>query len=111
MKKWIRRTICCLLAATSLLYLSGCGSQRMMMGTGGTSGTYYAFGGVLAQYMKNYTDYSVTAVSTAASKANIQSIGDGDYQIGFTQSDVMNYAWEGSRSFESDGPCRDFRVL
>ena len=53
----------------------------------------------------------MTAVSTAASKANIQSIGDGDYQIGFTQSDVMNYAWDGSRSFETDGPCRDFRVL
>ena len=81
------------------------------MGTGGTSGTYYAFGGVLAQYMKEYTEYSVTAVSTAASKANIQSIGDEDYQIGFTQSDVMNYAWDGSRSFETDGPCRDFRVL
>ncbi|MCR5591729.1 MAG: TAXI family TRAP transporter solute-binding subunit [Lachnospiraceae bacterium] len=102
--------ICCLMVS-SMLILSGCGGQRMMMGTGGTSGTYYAFGGVLAQYMDNYTDYDVTAVSTAASKANIQSIGDGDYQIGFTQSDVMNYAWEGSRSFETDGPSRDFRVL
>ncbi|MCR5410168.1 MAG: TAXI family TRAP transporter solute-binding subunit [Lachnospiraceae bacterium] len=95
----------------AMLMLSGCGGQRMMMGTGGTSGTYYAFGGVLSQYMKNYTDYSVTAVSTAASKANIQSIGDGDYQMGFTQSDVMCYAWDGTRSFETDGPCRDFRVL
>ena len=94
-----------------MLIFTGCGGQRMMMGTGGTSGTYYAFGGVLAQYMTDYTDYRVTAVSTAASKANIQSIGDGDYQIGFTQSDVMNYAWDGSRSFETDGPCRDFRVL
>ena len=111
MKKSIRQKLCCLLITTSMLILSGCGGQRMMMGTGGTSGTYYAFGGVLAQYMKEYTDYSVTAVSTAASKANIQSIGDGDYQIGFTQSDVMSYAWEGSRSFEKDGPCHDFRVL
>ena len=102
---------CCAILVALMLMLSGCGGQRMMMGTGGTSGTYYAFGGVLAQYMKNYTDYSVTAVSTAASKANIQSIGDGDYQIGFTQSDVMNYAWDGTRSFETDGPCRDFRVL
>ena len=84
-----------------MLIFTGCGGQRMMMGTGGTSGTYYAFGGVLAQYMTDYTDYRVTAVSTAASKANIQSIGDGDYQIGFTQSDVMNYAWDGSRSFET----------
>lgn len=111
MKTSIRQKLICLLVATSLLLLSGCGGQRMMMGTGGTSGTYYAFGGVLAQYMKEYTDYSVTAVSTAASKANIQSIGDGDYQIGFTQSDVMSYAWEGSRSFEEDGPSNDFRVL
>ena len=23
----------------------------------------------------------------------------------------MNYAWDGSRSFETDGPCRDFRVM
>lgn len=111
MKTSIRQKLICLLVSTSLLLLSGCGGQRMMMGTGGTSGTYYAFGGVLAQYMKEYTDYSVTAVSTAASKANIQSIGDGDYQIGFTQSDVMSYAWEGSRSFEEDGPSNDFRVL
>ncbi len=83
----------------------------MMMGTGGTAGTYYAFGGVLAQYMKNYSNYNVTAVSTAASKANTQSIGDDDYQMGFTQSDVLSYAWEGSRSFEKDGPSRDFRVM
>ncbi len=110
MKTKVHLAIICTLI-TACMLLSGCGGQRMMMGTGGTAGTYYAFGGVLAQYMKNYTDYSVTAVSTAASKANIQSIGDGDYQIGFTQSDVMNYAWEGSKSFETDGPCRDFRVL
>ncbi len=107
----MKHRACCAILVALMLMLSGCGGQRMMMGTGGTSGTYYAFGGVLAQYMKNYTDYSVTAVSTAASKANIQSIGDGDYQIGFTQSDVMNYAWDGTRSFETDGPCRDFRVL
>ena len=111
MRKKMQRTVCCMLLATSMLILSGCGGPRFMMGTGGTSGTYYAFGGVLAQYMENYTDYNVTAVSTAASKANIQSIGDGDYQIGFTQSDVMNYAWDGTRSFDTDGPCRDFRVL
>lgn len=111
MKKRLFGLFTCMILIISLLALNGCESKRMMMGTGGTSGTYYAFGGVLAQYMTDYTDYRVTAVSTAASKANIQSIGDGDYQMGFTQSDVMNYAWDGSRSFETDGPCRDFRVL
>lgn len=111
MQKRMYRAVTALILSLCVLVLSGCGGQRMMMGTGGTAGTYYAFGGVLAQYMKNYSGYSVTAVSTAASKANIQSIGDGDYQMGFTQSDVMSYAWEGSKSFETDGPCRDFRVM
>ncbi|MBQ7463678.1 MAG: TAXI family TRAP transporter solute-binding subunit [Lachnospiraceae bacterium] len=111
MKKMMKKLIFCSLFLALPFILSGCGKARLMMGTGGTSGTYYAFGGVLAQYMEQYTDFDVTAVSTAASKANIQSIGDGDYQIGFTQSDVMNYAWDGTRAFEKDGPCRDFCVL
>lgn len=93
--------------------LSACGSgrQRLMMGTGGTAGTYYAYGGVLAQYMTNNSNAKVLAVSTDASKANIESIHDGDYQLGFTQSDVMQYGWDGSRAFENEGAMQDFRVL
>jgi len=92
--------------------MTGCsGKERMMFGTGGTAGTYYAYGGVLAQYMKNYADVRVTAVSTGGSKVNIQSVQNGDFQLGFAQSDVMTYGWEGTRAFENDGPTHDFRVL
>ena len=90
---------------------TGCSQNRMMFGTGGTAGTYYAYGGVLAQYMTNYSDAKITAVSSGGSKVNIQSIQDGDFQLGFTQSDVMAYAWDGTKSFEQDGPTHDFRVL
>lgn len=103
------------LLLTLLLFgcmICGCGSgERMMFGTGGTSGTYYAYGGIIGQYIHNYADIKVTAVSTGGSKVNIQSILDGDFQLGFTQSDVMAYAWEGTKSFEKDGPTHDFRVL
>lgn len=61
--------------------------------------------------MKNYANVRVTAVSTGGSKVNIQSIQDGDFQLGFTQSDVMTYGWDGVRAFENDGPTHDFRVL
>ena len=92
--------------------LTGCDqNSRMMFGTGGTAGTYYAFGGIIAQYIHNYADIKVTAVSTGGSKVNIQSIQDGDFQLGFTQSDVMAYAWDGTKTFEKDGPTHDFRVL
>lgn len=98
--------------ALSLAACGGSGSaSKMTMGTGGTSGTYYAFGGVLGQYIKNNAGIDVIVVSTDGSKANIESIAAGDYQLGTVQSDVMAYAWEGTRSFESTGKVDSFRVV
>lgn len=107
-----RKVLTLLMILCLAVSMTGCsGKERMMFGTGGTAGTYYAYGGVLAQYMKNYADVRVTAVSTGGSKVNIQSVQDGDFQLGFAQSDVMTYGWEGTRAFENDGPTHDFRVL
>lgn len=97
--------------ALAMTACSGASTAKMTMGTGGTSGTYYAFGGVLGQYIKNHADIDVTVVSTDGSKANIQGIDAGDYQLGTVQSDVMAYAWAGSRSFETDGKVDSFRVV
>ena len=103
------------LVLTMVLALAACGSAggatSMTMGTGGTSGTYYAFGGVLGQYIKNHAGIDVKVVSTDGSKANIESIDAGDYQLGTVQSDVMAYAWEGTRSFEDTGKIDSFRVV
>lgn len=111
----MKKIVSLVLALTLALTLAACGgsgsASKMTMGTGGTAGTYYAFGGVLGQYIKNNAGIDVTAVSTDGSKANIQSIASGDYQLGLVQSDVMSYAWEGSRSFESDGKMDSFRVV
>ena len=78
MKKSVLKKITVLIAVMSMVVtcLSGCGGgkKRMMFGTGGTAGTYYAYGGVLAQYMRDYAGVRVTAVSTGGSKVNIQSM-------------------------------------
>ena len=78
MKKLISVALCLALMLT-LAACGGSGSTKMTMGTGGTSGTYYAFGGVLGQYIKNNAGIDVTVVSTDGSKANIESIAAGDY--------------------------------
>ena len=112
MKKKGFRAFCALIALAAVLAFSACsGEPRMMFGTGGTAGTYYSYGGILAQYMRRFAGVRVTAVSTGGSKVNIQSIQDGDFQLGFCQSDVLTYAWEGSRAFEKDGATHDFKVL
>ena len=110
MKKIFSIVLATVLAMT-LIACSGSSATKMTMGTGGTAGTYYGYGGVLGQYIKNMAGIDVTVVSTDGSKANIQGIAASDYQLGTVQSDVMAYAWEGTRSFESDGKVDSFRVV
>ncbi len=114
-KKSRSRLIGLALAAVMIIgSLTGCGGSgktRLMFGTGGTAGTYYSYGGVLAQHITTDAGVKVTAVSTGGSKVNVQSMQDGDYQLGFAQSDVLTYAWEGTRLFENDGAVDDFRIL
>ena len=113
----MKRIISILLTIAMLVSFAACSagggaaSANMTMGTGGTSGTYYGYGGVLGQYIKNHANINVTVVSTDGSKANIQGINAGNYQLGTVQSDVMTYAWEGTRSFEEEGKIDSFRVV
>ena len=108
----MKRIISLVLVAVLALSLVACaGGTSMTMGTGGTAGTYYSFGGVLGQYIKNNAGINVTVVSTDGSKANIQGIDAGNYQLGTVQSDVMSYAAKGERSFEEEGKIDSFRTV
>ena len=110
----MRKIISMVLVLALVFALVSCGGTagtKMTMGTGGTAGTYYGYGGVLGQYIKNNAGINVTVVSTDGSKANIQGIDAGNYQLGTVQSDVMAYAWEGTRSFEEEGKIGSFRVV
>ena len=110
MKKRILSVVA--LALVLVMALASCGgTTKLTMGTGGTGGTYYAFGAVLGQYVEKNAGVSCVAVSTDGSKANIQGVASGDYQLGTVQSDVMAYAWQGTKTFENDGKVDSFRVI
>ena len=109
MKKKILALVALLLIA--VMTFASCGAGKLTMGTGGTGGTYYAFGAVLSQYVENFAGTSCVAVSTDGSKANIQGIDAGDYQLGTVQSDVMAYAWNGTNTFAETGKISTFRVI
>ena len=70
--------------------------------TGGESGTYYAFGSVIAQHATNNTNVKVTALVGNGSQANIVAIEDGDAELAFCQSDVMAYAYAGTNLFDGE---------
>ena len=108
----MKRILAIVLALAMVICLAACGgSSAMTMGTGGTAGTYYGYGGILGNQIKTSSGITVNVVSTDGSKANILGIEQGNYQLGTVQSDVMAYAYAGTRSFEKEGKIDSFRVI
>ncbi|SES67591.1 hypothetical protein SAMN05421676_101144 [Salinibacillus kushneri] len=78
-------------------------SQSIVLGTGGTSGTYYPIGGALKPIFEESEFVgNVTVESTGASVANIQNIQDGLNQMAIVMSDVAYDAIEGTGQFEGN---------
>ena len=119
MKKWKKLTAV-LLTVVMAASLAACGGSsdggsstgestsdeskssggELIFTTGGDQGTYYGFGSVLAGQISDLTDTTVTAIVGKGSKANIEAMDAGDAQLGFVQSDVMSYAYQGTNLFE-----------
>ena len=86
-------------------------NESLIFVTGGETGTYYAFGSVIAQYVSANTNLSVTAVSGNGSKANVEDMDAGSYELGFCQSDVMSYAHDGTNIFAETGAVDSFSAV
>lgn len=80
--------------------ISGTQDGALTFVTGSESGTYFAYGSVLAQYVSGKTDLDITAKSSGGSQANIEDVNAGEAQLAFSQSDVMSYAYNGTNLFE-----------
>ncbi|MEE0839778.1 MAG: TAXI family TRAP transporter solute-binding subunit, partial [Acutalibacteraceae bacterium] len=79
----MKRILAIVLALAMVICLAACGgSTAMTMGTGGTAGTYYGYGGILGNQIKATSGITVNVVSTDGSKANILGIEQGNYQLG-----------------------------
>lgn len=100
-----RRATIAAIAALALS-LTACGSggsggggettDDLTLGTGGTSGTYYPLGGELASIFEDDVDgVTVNYVESGASAENLGKIYQGEWQMGFTQSDTANDAVNG----------------
>ena len=76
---------------------------KVTLATGGTSRTYYAVGGVLGTVLgPKLTLTELSVESTGASKANVNMITDGEAQMAILQSDVINYAHNGTNTFAGE---------
>ena len=112
----MKKLLSVLLVLSLMLTACGGGAAQsevdISFGTGGTSGTYYAFGGALAGVLTKAVDgVTVTVQSTGASKANILLVSDKEAQMAIVQNDVMDYAYKGTDLFKEDGAIKGFSTL
>ncbi len=108
------------LAVVAMMAFAGCGggndaeggAAQLTLGTGGTTGTYYAVGGTMSTVLNNAMENtSLKVVSTGASKANILDIDEKVSDIAIVQNDVMYYAFNGTDLFEADGAFDTFSAV
>ena len=79
--------------------------------TGGESGTYYAFGSVIAQHATNNAGVDIVGLVGNGSQSNIFELEDGNAELAFCQSDVMAYAYDGTNLFADTGAVSCFSTV
>ena len=89
----------------------GAKKKFFAIATGGTGGTYYPLGGVLAQALSTkLPDVIVTAQSGNASVANCNLIGEHEIESAFVQNNVAYAAYTGTAQFEGK-PVKNIRGI
>ena len=101
-----RRIALAVVAVTALASGAALAQQRLFFGvaTGGTGGTYYPLGGMLAQLISNKATVdgrkiSATAEAAGASVANVKLLGNKDIESAFVAADILDAAYNGKGQF------------
>lgn len=80
------------------------------IGTGGTGGTYYPIGGLIANSITS-ASINASAVATNGSVANVNGIVGGAMESGFSQADVNFWAYSGTGIYEGKPKVEELRAI
>ena len=113
MKKRVFLVVSIVLALTLVLAGTSVAQQKkfFVISTGGTGGTYYPLGGILAQALtEKVPEVVTTAQAGQASVANCNLIRDKQIESAFVQSNVAFNAYNGVDQFK-DKPAKNLRFI
>ena len=99
------------LALGALMALPAQAQQFFRIGTGGTAGTYYPVGGMIANAVSQPGKIVVTAQASNGSLANVTAIAGGALESGFSQADVATWAYKGNGIFEGKPNIPGLRLI
>ncbi len=102
--------VVCLILAVAVPSMAA--TAQLVMATGGTAGTYYPLGGAMSQIINSKVKgVNVSVQSTGASVANIRMIQNGEVDLALVQTDIADYAWNGTEMFKNGGKLQNFTVI
>ncbi|MEH6470325.1 MAG: TAXI family TRAP transporter solute-binding subunit [Halopseudomonas sp.] len=88
--------------------------QFVTIGTGGVTGVYYPTGGSICRLVnKGRKDHGIrcSVESTGGSVYNLNTIREGELDMGVAQSDWQYHAYHGSSKFEKAGANKELRAI
>jgi hypothetical protein len=85
--------------------------QFFRIGTGGTAGTYYPVGGMIANAVSQPGKIVATAQASNGSVANVNGIAGGSMESGFSQSDVATWAFKGTGLYDGKPNVPGLRLI
>lgn len=105
-----------LLIFLPLLLLPGGGAAQeyVSIGTGGVTGVYYPTGGAICRLVNRNSDQHgirCSVESTGGSVYNLNSLRQGELDMGVAQSDWHYHAYKGTSKFAAQGPDKDLRSV
>ena len=106
----IKHLIVAVAAATALASAAQA-QQFFRIGTGGTAGTYYPVGGMIANAVSQPGKLVVTAQASSGSVGNVNGIAGGALESGFSQADVATWAYKGEVMYEGKPKMTDLRMI
>ncbi len=99
------------LVAATVLVGTASAQQFFRIGTGGTAGTYYPVGGMIANAVSQPGKIIATAQASNGSLGNVNGIAGGAMEAGFSQSDVATWAQTGTGIFEGKPKVAGLRMV
>jgi hypothetical protein len=109
--KIARRYLVCAAAALALVGTAAHAQQFFRIGTGGTAGTYYPVGGMIANIVSQPGKIASTAQSSAGSVANVNAVISGAAESGFSQADVASWAYTATGVWQGKPPVTGLRLI
>ena len=88
--------------------------SHLLVGTGSVQGAYFPIGGVICRLVnrhKHLHKIRCSLESTSGSIANLRDLEQQKFDLVFAQSDWQYHAYNGSSTFEKDGPNKNLRAV